>query len=113
MEVPLQWKQTYVVPIHKKGPPSVVDNYRPITLANSCSKIFESVLKDKLLLFLNANKLLSPSQHGFLQKHSTCTNLLECSNDWSSCLDRGIETLILYVDFAKAFHSVSIPTLVH
>ena len=45
-------------------------------------------------------------------KHSTCSNLLESADDWTSCLDRGIDTLILYVDFAKAFDSVSVPKLI-
>ena len=110
--IPPQWNHTHVISIHKKGPPSVVANYRPITLTNSCCKIFEGMLNHKLLLYLNTNKLISSSQHGFLHKHSTCSNLLESADDWTSCLDRGIDTLILYVDFAKAFDSVSVPKLI-
>ena len=34
-------------------------------------------------------------------------------NDWTDYLDKGAETLILYVDFAKAFDSVSIPKLIY
>jgi len=55
---------------------------------------------------------LSPSQHGFLKNKSTCTNLLECLNDWSSITDKAKEALILYVDFFKAFDSVSVPKLI-
>src|SRR5207244_5840914 len=106
--IPACWKKVTVIPILKKGAASEVKNYRPITLSNSCSKIFESVLKLKLLAYLKDNNFITPEQHGFLQGHSTCTNLIESMNDWTNCLDKSIETLVLYVDFAKAFDCVSV-----
>ena len=42
---------------------------------------------------------------------STCTNMLECLNDWSLSHDKKFLTKILYVDFCKAFDSASIPKL--
>jgi hypothetical protein len=59
--------------------------------------------------YLNEYKLLSASQHGFLSKHSTCTNLLEVLCDWTGNLDQRADTMVAYIDFAKAFDSVSIP----
>jgi len=88
-------------------------NYRPISLTSSCCKIFESVILFELLKFLNVNKVITPSQHGFLEGRSTCTNLIESLNDWSGILNKSQEALILYVDFCKAFDSVSIPKLLH
>jgi hypothetical protein len=57
--------------------------------------------------------MISSSQHGFLAKKSTCTNLLECLCDWSGNLDKHVATLVAYIDFAKAFDSVSLPKLMH
>src|SRR5207244_7235314 len=74
---------------------------------------FESVLKLKLLAYLKHNNFITPEQHGFLQGHSTCTNLIESMNDWTNCLDKSIETLVLYVDFAKAFDCVSVSKLIY
>ena len=62
---------------------------------------------------LSANNLISSAQHGFLAKHSTCTNLLEALNDWTKGLDDTYDSLVLYIDFARAFDSVSIPKLLH
>jgi len=56
---------------------------------------------------LSANGLISQHQHGFLAKHSTCTQLLETVNDWSiASLNRHVVDVV-YFDFAKAFDSVS------
>jgi len=109
--VPSAWKEAVVVPIFKKGASSKPSNYRPISLTNSGCKIFESVILRNLLIFLEANKILSSAQHGFLKNRSTCTNLLESLNDWSGALNKYQETLVLYVDFLKAFDSVSVPKL--
>ena len=71
----------------------------------------ERVINDQLLDYLSAHKLITNSQHGFLRKRSTCTNLLECINDWTLALDKHQITNIAYIDFQKAFDSVSHPKL--
>ena len=111
-DAPTAWKEAIIVPIFKKGASSKPCNYRPISLTNSACKVFETVILHNLLVFLDTNKIISPAQHGFLKNHSTCTNLLESLNDWTEALNKGQETLILYVDFFKAFDSVSVPKLI-
>jgi hypothetical protein len=106
-EVPNEWKCAIVKPIFKKGNSSDPNNYRPISLTSIICKVYESIIKDKLLSYLNSNALISKAQHGFLKSHSTVTNLMEALNDWTSCLDHKKSVRILYVDFAKAFDSVS------
>ena len=51
-------------------------------------------------------ELLYPFQHGFQKGRSRVAQLLEAFYDISGALDRGIETDIIYLDFAKAFDSV-------
>ena len=111
--VPSMWKVANVTPIFKKGSSSDPGNYRPISITSIICKIFEAVVKLRLISFLNSNNLLNESQHGFLAKHSTVTNLLECMGDWTANLDDKAGSAIVYVDFAKAFDSVSIPKLLH
>ena len=44
----------------------------------------------------------------FLKGRSTCSNLLECLNDWTINLQDGNgTTIVLYIDFSKAFDVVS------
>ena len=67
----------------------------------------EQVINKDILNYLQANNLISPDQHGFLKMRSTCTNLIECTNDWSTAMQLHQGTDIIYFDFKKAFDSVS------
>ena len=46
-------------------------------------------------------------QHGFLARHSTTTNLLECINDWTISIANHKSIIIAYVDFKAAFDCIS------
>ena len=73
----------------------------------------ESIIHDSLSHYLLSNNLLTDRQHGFIKSRSTLTNLLSCLRHWLSSLDSGRSTDIIYIDFAKAFDSVSHPKLLH
>ena len=73
---PTSWKTATVIPIHKTGSPTVVQNYRPITLLPSLSKVFENFLHKHVYSYLEYHKLLIPNNSGFRKKHSTLTSLL-------------------------------------
>jgi len=65
----------------------------------------ESINKDRLITYLLENNLIS-TQHGFLAKHSTCSQLLECVNDWTIKLTFRHSIDVAYIDFQKAFDYV-------
>jgi len=52
-------------------------------------------------------EVLSNIQHGFVKGRSTCTNLLECVNDWTLPVQNKHSVTIAYIDFARAFDTVS------
>jgi len=97
----------HVTPVFKKGLLSDVSNYRPIHLTFVFGKLLERVVQKQMLGYLLINKLISPHQHGFLSKLSTCTQLLETVNDWSLSLRNRHAVDVVYFDFCKAFNSVS------
>ena len=72
----------------------------------------ESIACDALLLHLDNNNLINPDQQGFLTSHSTGSQLLECTNDWTDAAERGSCTDASNIDFSHAFDSVSLPKLV-
>ena len=80
---------------------------RDKSLTSSCCRAMEQVINKDILNYLQANNLISPDQHGFLNMRSTCTNLIECTNDWSTAMQLHQGTDIIYFDFKKAFDSVS------
>lgn len=49
---PSCFKRYIIVPIHKSGDPTICNNYRPITLSISLSKIFEKCLKSRIIIQL-------------------------------------------------------------
>jgi len=79
--LPSQWLQAVVTPFFKKGTTSDPANCRPIPLICTCCRVMERIISTHLIDYLLCNKLISKHQHGFLVKHSTCTNLLETVND--------------------------------
>src|ERR1043165_5205028 len=112
-KLPDAWKLALVKPIFKKGSSSDPNNYRPISLTSIVCKIFEAIIKKYLVSYLATYSLISKHQHGFLERHSTTSNLMECLNDWTLALDNKKFVKILYVDFAKAFDVVSVPKLMY
>ena len=64
-------KVTKVIPIHKSGDKSKVNNYRPISVLNSISKILEKLLVSRLLCFLNKYNILYDRQYGFRKNRNT------------------------------------------
>ena len=60
-----------VRPLYKKGEQSSLNNYRPISLLPTISKIFERVLYNQIYKYFNDNNLISEQQYGFRSQHST------------------------------------------
>ena len=50
-QIPHEWKLANIVPVHKKGDKSHVENYRPISLTCLIMKVFERSIRDELLSF--------------------------------------------------------------
>jgi hypothetical protein len=111
--IPDSWKIANVRPIFKKGNSSSPSNYRPISLTSVFCKVYEAVIKNELIAYLNETSQISEHQHGFLKKHSTTTNLLEAINEWTKAIDNSFVVKVVYTDFAKAFDVVSWPKLLH
>ncbi len=69
--LPSDWKLANIVPVHKKGSKSDVENYRPISLTSLVVKVMERIVRDQLMQ--KCNNLLDPRQHGFLAGKSCST----------------------------------------
>jgi len=110
--IPDMWRKAYVTPVFKKGSACDVKNYRPISLTCTCCKVMETFIKEQLLEYLLSAGLISRHQHGFLARHSTCSQLIECTNDWTIALNSRNSVDVAYIDFSKAFDTVSHPKLI-
>ena len=84
--MPLVWLKAYLTLIYKKGDSSKACNYRPISLTCTMCKLMEVIVKDHVMKYLLSKGRDSKEQHAFIMKHSTVTNLLECTHDWAVSL---------------------------
>jgi len=75
-------KISKIIPIHKAGSKSSVENYRPISMQCVLGKVFERLIYDKIVNFFNENKIFSKSQHGFKKFHS-CQTALAVVHDFT------------------------------
>lgn len=99
-------KTAKVIPIFKGGDCTDKSNYRPISILSSISKIFETVLKNRLDEFLAFNNILSPLQFGF-QKNSSTLAACASLTDWLSLnLDKKKYVACTFIDLQKAFDCV-------
>ena len=108
-KIPTNWKKAIVTPIFKNGLPSVAKNYRPISCTSNFCKLMERVIVREVSESLSNANLLNPAQHGFLRMKSTTTNLIETLSDWNVILENNSSSYVtaIYIDFQKAFDSVS------
>ena len=71
---PIRLEISKVTPIYKKGPKHDMNNYRPISVISTIAKVMEKIAHNQLYSYLQNENILSPSQHGFRQGHSTTRN---------------------------------------
>ena len=80
-EVPSDWTKANVSPIFKKGDKSDPANYRPISLTCVLCKVMEHIIASNLTKHLNKHNILYDLQHGFRQKRSCETQLIQLVED--------------------------------
>ena len=103
---PAKLKTSRTVPIFKAGDCTSCDNYRPISLLSSISKILEKIIAIWLVNHLEINKLLFNNQFGFLRNHSTVHNLTQLVNKITKEINDKNFVIGIFLDLKKAFDVV-------
>jgi len=93
--------------VFKKGNRNVMDNYRPVSLTSHVCKLFESIIRDSMVRYLEDNGLIRDSQYWFRKGRSCLSNLLSFMDKVSGYLDSGEPVDAIFLDFAKAFDKVA------
>jgi hypothetical protein len=105
--VPDSLKLARVVPLHKGGPTDDANNYRPISVLPTISKIFERHVSNELNHFFTTTGIIHHTQSGFRKNHSCQTALVRLIDQWAQCVDDGNMVGALFLDLRKAFDTVN------
>lgn len=99
-------KTATVIPIFKQGDKKQTNNYRPITLTSTVSKLIEKCIKKRLLAFLDKYKLIDANQFGFREGSNTEKAICKVTEDILKTLDQGKKVVAIFLDLMKAFDTV-------
>ena len=100
-------KTAKVIALYKnKGSEQEVQNYRPITLLSNVDKIFEKLVHNRLINYLDRYNILFERQFGFRKRHATIHNLITLTEKVRKDLDKGDFSCSVFLDLQKAFDSV-------
>ena len=112
-QVPEAWKNANVTAIYKKGSRAEAANYRPISLTSVASKLLEHIIHSHVMKHLEQHNIWTDSQHGFLAKRSTESQLIQTIHDISKSLDKKEIVDMAILDFTKAFDKIPHKRLIH
>jgi hypothetical protein len=103
-----------VVPILKPGKdPTLPSSYRPVSLLDTVSKLFEKILLSRVVPEVNERGLLRDEQFWFRPKHSTTLQLARLVERVNRNLDERRLTGAVFLDAAKAFDTVWVKRLLY
>ena len=96
-----------IIPIFKKGNNSLMQNYRPISILPSFSKIFEKAMVTRLMDYLSTHSILTDAQYGFRPKFSPDLAIHDLCQNMYNALDGKMFQITVFCDFTKAFDTIS------
>ena len=95
-----------ITPIFKAGDQENPNNYRPISILTTFSKIFERITYNKIIKYINDHNIISSHQFGFRKGHSCEMPLILAVDLISKALDQGEHVIGIFLDIKKAFDTV-------
>ena len=102
-----------ITQVYKKKDPTLVENYRPVSVLPSVSKIFERAIQKEFSNYVN--EFLSPYLCGYRKGFNTQYALLSLIEKWKKELDNKGYAGAILMDLSKAFdtinHELLIPKL--
>ncbi|GAB0195215.1 mitochondrial enolase superfamily member 1 [Grus japonensis] len=94
------------MPIYRKGQEDL-GNYRSVSLTLVPGKVMEQIILSAITRHVQDNQVIRPGQHVFMKGRSCLTNLIVFYDKVTCLVDEGKAVDVVYLDFSKAFDTVS------
>ena len=73
---PISWKESHIALMYKKGDPTLLKNWRPVTLTNTLYKLWTAVVARLISEYAEEAGILSDTQEGFRRQKKTIKHIL-------------------------------------
>jgi len=106
--LPDEWRRANVCPIYKglPSPKSQAKSYRPISLTSCVVKIFERMILERLVVYLDGKRFFTTAQSGFRKHHSTIDQVYRLISRVQEAFQRREHVSVAFLDIVAAFDSV-------
>ena len=106
-------KAARVSPIFNSGAKNTFDNYQPISVLPSLSKIFEKCVHHQLMNYLEQHNPLSKCQFGYRRKRSTEHAITLFTDQIRKAMDKGQMTGAIFVDLSNTLDTISHASIIN
>jgi len=110
---PESWAKGHIKKLYKKDDPLEPNNYRGITITSVIGKLLNSIMNNRITSFLEKQRKLNKEQISFKEGHRTADHLFVIKTLIRKYKKEHKSIYACFVDFKKAFDSISIPCLLY
>ena len=111
---PKQWRcaKVLILKKHNKSNYSSPSSFRPISILNALSKLFEKILLSRLSSLAEKHEWFSPAQHGFRKGKSSESAALSLTSRIEGNRKRKLATCCAFLDIQSAFDAAWRPAVI-
>ena len=105
------WNMSWTVPIYKGGDKNSLSSYRCINLSSCMEKLLTKIINTRITRWFEDNQIINVEQTGFRKGNSVLDNVLLLQEIIQIQKNRKAPLYVCFVDFSKAFDSISLGLL--
>jgi hypothetical protein len=101
------WTESIVIPLLKKGDVNNPSNYRGISLCDTSSKLYSTIINNRLQEWVEENNITGEYQAGFKRGYSTIDHMFTLLACVQKQFAANRKLYVAFIDFEKAFDSIN------